>query len=133
MENINTPELKQIMDMIKNVTPKHCDLCGNKYEEQDFNLVKTANQQATLHLKCRACGNSYLLNVFSPAAGMIGSSRSQLNLDLANAKEITKFASSGAISLNQALDAYNLFSKQPFVLESILKKNSEVTKKTIKA
>jgi hypothetical protein len=107
---------------IKSVAPKHCDLCGHMYDEADFHLVKNQQQQTVIHLRCHNCGNSYMLNVYSPMAGVLGSSRSQLNLDLTQPDELSKFAGQEPVSINQALDGFNLLVKSDFLAEFMQKK-----------
>jgi RNase P subunit RPR2 len=114
----------RLIESIRSVSPKHCDSCGYKYKEDDFKLVKSQNQQATVHLRCQNCGNSYLLNIFSPSMGMIGSSRSQLNLDVTHPQELVKFVKAGSITMNEALDAYNLFIRRAASIEGIFRKKS---------
>jgi hypothetical protein len=120
------PERDKMMEHIRNIAPKHCDLCGQKYHDHDFNLVKTAMGQATLHLKCHNCSNSYLLNIYSPAPGMIGSSRSQMNLDVESAKELVKFAGAKAISVNEALDVYNAIKQSPLLVSDLIKSSKSL-------
>lgn len=101
----------QILNQAKGIVPKHCDNCGNKYSQSDFSLMNESSQQTTIHIKCHNCNNSYVLNVYNPVAGLIGSSRSHLNLDISDSEELMKFAGSDAISRDQALDAYSLIAK----------------------
>ena len=118
---------KNLLSQIKNVTPKHCDLCGYKYSETDYNIIKQPNQgQIVVHIKCQSCGNAYMLNVFSPSQGLIGSAKSQINLDLSNTHELVKFAGKGVITVNEALDAYNSITKEDG-LEKFIKKNESLT------
>lgn len=121
METTNNDQLKQTLEAVKSITPKHCDNCGHKYGEQNFKLVKNDFSHKVIHIHCDSCGNSYLLNIVQPANGMFGSTRSQVNLDLSNVKEMMKFASENAISQNDALDAYNTFTSQPGILDGLFK------------
>lgn len=119
MANSNDQQLKETLEAVKSVTPKHCDNCGHKYTEHNFKLVKNELGHKVIHIHCDGCNNSYLLNIVQPASGMYGSTRSQVNLDLGNVREMMKFASEAAISMNDALDAYNLFTKQTSVFDQL--------------
>ena len=80
---INTnQDISKILQSIKGVAPKHCDSCGHKYGEADFNVLKNQTQQLIIHLRCQNCGNAYMLNIFNPQQGLVGSTRAQLNLDI---------------------------------------------------
>jgi|GEM_PF-1069147 len=108
--------------MIRNIAPRHCDFCGHKYSEEDFHLVKMQGQNAVVHLKCAQCNSSYMLNIYSPGTGVLGSSRMQLNLDLEDNQEITQFANNTAVTRNEALDAFNLLVEDPKIHELLNKK-----------
>jgi len=88
------------------VAPKHCDNCGAKYQESDFQVIKTSPVNLVLHLKCRVCNNSYMLNVLNPMNGMIGAQRTPINIDLQSETEIKKFAGQEAINKNEAIDLF---------------------------
>lgn len=103
---------EELLKMIRPVSPKHCDLCGAKYKDEDYRLTGEKNGQTSVSISCQNCGNTYMLNVFSPAMGILGSSRSKLSLDVKGAEEISKFSQLPAISSDEALDAYNLFSSE---------------------
>ncbi len=111
-------ELNKVIKSIKGIAPKHCDICGQKYEDTDFKPVKAQNQQSMIHLSCQNCGNSYMLNIVSPAQGLFASSRAAVNLDVNGTNELMQFAGAKAISSDDALDAYNLFYKSG-ILEDI--------------
>ncbi|MFW5702598.1 MAG: hypothetical protein ACOCXP_01380 [Candidatus Dojkabacteria bacterium] len=112
---------EEILKIIKPVAPKHCDLCGEKYAEQDFQVANQDRGETTVSISCKNCQNTYMLNVFSPAMGVLGSSRSKLNLDLKGAEEISRFAKMPAISADEALDAYNMFtSAESQVLSKVM-------------
>jgi hypothetical protein len=121
MTSTSNGNLQNVLENVKGVVPKHCDVCGTKYESDSFSLVKDDAKQKVVHIKCQNCGNSYLLNIVNPNHGMVGSSRAHLNLDISNAKELIKFASSKPVSINNALDAYNLFNSLEDKLASWLK------------
>lgn len=123
----NKQKINNILKHAKGVVPKHCDNCGTKYSEKDFNLVGDDSQQASIHIHCHNCGNNYMLNVFNPIGGLIGSSRSQLHLDLSDSEELEKFAGSRSVSQDDALDAYNLLAKTE-ILEVYLKTLGDTTK-----
>lgn len=123
-------DTQKVLKMVKNVAPKHCDICGHKYEDSDFHLVKNQGNQTVIHLRCDSCGNTYMLNVFNPAQGLLGSTRAQLNLDLAEANEVMNFAGNKPLTTNEALDAYNLLTKSS-ALHSLFKATSR-SKKTVK-
>jgi hypothetical protein len=103
--------LEEIMKNFKGVTPIHCDHCGFKFSDESFDLVRFKNQHAVIHTKCFNCGYAYMLNFFVPMPGMIGTSKSQLNLDIIETKELVTFAGQRSVSVNDALDAYNYFMK----------------------
>lgn len=101
------PELDRAIKSIRGLAPKHCDVCGQKYSESDFKTVKSQSQQTVIHLTCQNCGNSYMLNIMNPVSGMYASSRASMNLDITDTNELVRFASSNAITEDEALDAYN--------------------------
>ncbi len=107
-------EEQQFLNSIKEITPKHCDACGAKYKLSDLKVVKKQSQNASIHIKCSECGNSYLINIFTPMLGVLGSTRSKIDLDITDPREIMLFASNEVISLNEALDAFNRLSKGNF-------------------
>lgn len=110
---------KDNQQAVKSLAPRHCDLCGNKYTESDFNVMRSTPQQTVIHLHCKSCGNSYMLNVFSPVNGFLGSSRAPINLDLTTAKELTMFAGRKPIAVDEALDAYNAIYKSDALTQFI--------------
>ncbi|MEI7579781.1 MAG: hypothetical protein WCJ58_07180 [bacterium] len=99
--------------LIKNllaVAPKHCDNCGNKYEENDFKIVKNSPVSTVIHLKCSKCNNSYMLNVLNPVDGMIGAQRTPVNVDLEHGDEIQKFAGLSGVTRDEAIDVHKQLS-----------------------
>jgi hypothetical protein len=106
MQNL-TAEQQQFIRNLFAVAPKHCDNCGNKYEETDFKVVKAQPGIIVMHLKCRNCGNAYMLNVVNPANGMVGAQRTPMNVDIQADDEIQKFAGREAVTKNDALDIFS--------------------------
>lgn len=117
MENSSSANINNIIKNVRGIAPKHCDFCGNKYEDSDFQVIRTQAQQSVIHLQCRGCGNSYMLNIYNPMGGLLGSSRSQLNLDITDTKELMHFAGTKPVTSNEALDGYNLFARSEFLEE----------------
>lgn len=110
-------EKEAFINQVKAIAPKHCDVCGTKYTDEDFSNIKSNNQQTVVHLRCRNCGNAYILNIYSPVPGIIGSARSQVNLDLTDTNELMTFAGSKSVTADDALDAMNLLTKSPALLD----------------
>jgi hypothetical protein len=69
-------------------------------------VMKSSPSNVILHLKCQTCNNVYMLNIMNPINGMVGAQRIPLNIDL-NDNEINKFASSDAVSEDDALDLFD--------------------------
>jgi len=76
---------------VRNAIPRHCSNCGHKYEEENLTIIRKEDFNAVLHLTCNNCGESYLINVVSPTGMLQGSSRMPLKIDIASAKEASKF------------------------------------------
>ncbi len=108
MEQTNTN--KEFIKNLQNFAPKYCDNCGHAFSEPDFKVLKRSNVNTLLHLRCSSCGSAYMLNVLSPAQGVMGSTRVPVNLDLSSGEEIKKFAGTESISENNAIDAYDALS-----------------------
>lgn len=89
------------------IAPKHCDNCGAKYSEADFNVIKSTPQGVVLHLTCQVCKNNYVLNVMNPVNGVLGTQKMPLNIDLEGDSEIQYFAGNESITENDALDVFN--------------------------
>lgn len=101
------------------VAPRFCEKCGTEYLDNDFRLVQKNNKQSVFHLKCTKCQNTYILNVVSPSPNVLASQRSSLNIDLRDAREISKFAGKRAVSKDEALDVMNKITSGN--LEELLK------------
>ena len=86
------------------VAPKHCDNCGAKYNETDFKVINSNNNNIVLHLKCHECQNTYVLNVMNQANGTMGAQRVPFNSDINNDPELEYFAGSESVTTNDALD-----------------------------
>ena len=86
------------------LAPKHCDNCGSKYNETDFKVINSNNNNVVLHLKCHECQNTYVLNVMNQANGSMGAQRIPFNSDISNDVELELFAGTEAVSTNEALD-----------------------------
>jgi len=86
------------------VAPKHCDNCGAKYEEIDFKVINSNNNNIVLHLKCHECQNTYVLNVMNQANGTMGAQRIPFNSDINTDIELEFFAGSEGVTTNEALD-----------------------------
>ncbi len=104
------PEKKNFIKNLQHFAPKYCDNCGHPFEEPDFKILKQSSINTLLHLRCSSCGNAYMLNVLSPANGVVGSTRVPINLDLQNGEEIKRFAGSEIVSEDDAIDVYNALS-----------------------
>lgn len=89
------------------IAPKHCENCGAKYSEADFNVIKSSPQGIVLHLTCQACKNNFVLNVMGSANGVFGTQKVPLNIDLESDAEMDYFAGNDAISEDDALDVFN--------------------------
>jgi hypothetical protein len=112
----------KVLKKLEGVVPKHCDRCGHKYHPHDMEVIKTDNNVTAIHVKCHNCKNNYILNMFSPMNGLMGTSKAQVNLDLSNSKEVVKFAGLESIDTDEALDAFNQINKTE-LLESFFRKN----------
>ncbi len=121
-------DIKSLIANYKTIAPKHCDNCGNAYGENDYHVMRNANGQMVVHLKCSKCHNSYMLNIFSPMQGVVGSTKSGINLDLNTTEEISKFTEFDAIDINEALEAYTILCKSD-VLSRYLPEKSLATPK----
>jgi hypothetical protein len=86
------------------VAPKHCDNCGAKYNESDFKVINSNNNNIVLHLKCNDCKNTYVLNVMNQPNGMVGAQRIPFNSDINSDFELEFFAGAEGVSPNEALD-----------------------------
>ncbi|HLD03430.1 MAG TPA: hypothetical protein VJC17_01520 [Candidatus Dojkabacteria bacterium] len=110
--NNNLSNQQKLIRNFLAVAPKHCDNCGGKYQESDFQVIKTSPVNLVLHLKCHICNNSYMLNVLNPMNGMIGAQRTPINIDLQTEKEIKKFAGQEAVNKNEAIDMFSQLDEQ---------------------
>lgn len=129
MNEIKTiDQIKKLLKDTRGIIPAHCDVCGTKYGNEDFHMVKAEGTQAVMHIKCPNCSNTYMVNIYSPVNGMIGSTRTQLNLDISDSEELLKFAGGEPVSSDSALEAYSLLTKQD-VLESYFNKIEEKLKR----
>lgn len=97
----------EIINNIKKIAPRHCDNCGTKYEREDFKIVQLNPVSALIHLNCKSCGSTYIINAFTNENG-IGSQRIPLVLDLNGPNELEKFTQNEVISKDNAIDLYNL-------------------------
>jgi len=116
-EDINKVK-EQALNEARAVAPKFCEKCGQQYSDESFNLVQKNSNQSVFHLKCPRCSNTYILNIVSPSPNVMASQRSNLNIDLKDAKEMSKFAGKKAVSKDEALDVMNQLETQD--LEDIL-------------
>ncbi len=112
--DVNSDRKPNIIKHIMEVAPKHCENCGNKYSETDFKVMKSTSVNTLLHLKCSSCGNTYMLNVVSPMQGMVGASRTPLNLDLQSSNEFSKFAGNKPTKIDEAIDIYEITAHENF-------------------
>ncbi len=116
----DNPLNKMALGKARAVAPKFCEQCGTAYKDSDFHLVQETQHSLIFHLKCSKCKSTYILNVSSPAPHLLASQKSKISLDLEDAKELTKFAGSSAISINEILDVYNELQKKD--IRTIIKK-----------
>lgn len=116
----NLEKLKnEALNEARAVAPKFCEKCGTQYKDEDFRLFQRNDKQSVFHLKCSKCNNTYILNVVAPGPNIIASQRSSLNIDLQDAKEMSKYAGKRAVSKDEALDVMNKIEKND--LEKILR------------
>lgn len=121
LERENIEKIRQeALNDARTVAPKYCEKCGYKYKDDDFRLVKKDPKQTVFHLRCEQCTNTYILNIISPGPNIMASQRSNLNIDLQNVKEMTKYAGKKPVSRNEALDVLNTLKTEN--LERLLKK-----------
>lgn len=117
---INKQNKDQALNEARSVAPRFCERCGGEYTDDSFNLVQKNKKHSIFHLKCAKCGNTYMLNVVSPAPNLMASQRSSINIDLKDVKEMSKFAGKSAVSKDEALDVFNAL-KDNNILDLITK------------
>lgn len=101
---------KNFIESIKNAIPKHCSNCGTQYKDSDLSLMQKDDYTAILHLTCKKCKESYLINVVSPLGSLQGSSRVPLKIDLLSAKEAKKFIGKAPVKSDDILDLHEILS-----------------------
>lgn len=102
---------KKFIESIKNAIPKHCSNCGKQYEDSDLSLMQKDDYTAILHLTCKKCKESYLINVVSPLGSLQGSSRVPLKVDLLSAKEAKRFIGKSAVESDDILHLHEILSE----------------------
>jgi hypothetical protein len=107
---------EEIINNIKKIAPRHCDNCGTKYAQSDFKIVQVNPMSALIHLNCKSCGSTYIINVFTNENG-IGSQRIPLILDLNGPQELEKFTQNGLVTKDNAVDLYNLLQEKSSLSE----------------
>ena len=107
-------EKKSFLKNIMAVAPKHCENCGHKYSEEDFQVVQKNPNATVIHLKCSQCGASYMLNIMNPVNGIVGASKTPFNLDIESPKELSQFLVLPPIIIDEAIEIYDLLSKHNF-------------------
>ena len=105
MDNLQDQKNQSFPSNIKQIIPKHCENCGNKYSDENLKVVRKTEQALLLHLQCASCGHAYMINVVSPNMNFQGSSRIPINTDISSAGEIEKFAGRPSINPDDVLDA----------------------------
>lgn len=107
---------EEIINNIKKIAPRHCDNCGTKYEQEDFKIVQFNSISALIHLNCKTCGSTYIINAFSNENG-IGSQRIPIILDLNGPSELEKFTQNGLVSKDNVIDFYNLLEENSSIFK----------------
>ncbi|MDD3647429.1 MAG: hypothetical protein PHS44_02920 [Candidatus Dojkabacteria bacterium] len=102
---------REFINSIKNAIPKHCSNCGTQYTDSDLSLIQKDEFAAILHLTCKKCKESYLINVVSPLGSLQGSSRVPLKIDILSSEEAKKFIGKSAIKSDDILDLHEILSK----------------------
>ncbi|MBP9758391.1 hypothetical protein KBD45_01740 [Candidatus Dojkabacteria bacterium] len=118
---------EEIINNIKKIAPRHCDNCGTKYDQDDFKIVQLNPMSALIHLNCKSCGSTYIINAFTNENG-IGSQRIPLVLDLNGPTELEKFTQNGSgVSKDNAVDLYNLLQEKS-TLETLFPVSNKIDK-----
>jgi uncharacterized Zn finger protein len=111
MENkINPFDFKNVMNQLSAILPKFCDKCGHKHDSDDFDIVATEQNNATCKLSCKNCGNMYMMQVHSPAPGVLSAQKTGFKTEISS-KEMDKFKEADQIHSDDIIDAYNGLKK----------------------
>lgn len=107
MINETKDQNQSYIKSLQQFVPKHCDNCGHKYVEESFRIVKKSEYGTLIHLSCKNCGNSYMINVLNPIKGVGGASRMPIRVDISSGEEIKKFVGKPPISSDDVIDIHN--------------------------
>lgn len=113
------PILKQVIQQLRSLAPRYCDVCGTQHLDSDFSFVGNRDGMLTFQISCGHCGSTDVLQMNPGSNGLSMKRYSAMNTDVKGA-EFAKFAGKPQIEKEEALDIYtNLKSVE--TLEEFMK------------
>lgn len=100
----NQPQ--NIMQHIHAIMPQFCDKCGTKYNSTDIEIMGSNSSRVTCKINCKNCGNNYMMQVNSPAEGVLAAKRAEFKSEM-SAKEITKFSEADQIESDEIIEVHD--------------------------
>lgn len=99
------PILKQVIQQLRSLAPRFCDVCGTQHNDQDFSFVGNRDGMLTFQISCGQCGSTDVLQMSPGSTGVSMKRYSAMNTDVKGA-EFSKFAGKPQIEKEEALDIY---------------------------
>jgi len=95
--------INQLLQQMPNVVPNFCDKCGSRHSKEDVEIVAQEHDRISLRLTCTSCGSTYMIQVQSPAEGVVAARKTVSRSDI-SVGEMRKFIESETIDSEEILD-----------------------------